>query len=214
MTNAEVLTLLMGRLVRTAPTLRALVLLELNEKIRQLERSPSKPWFLEKEVVGVFTIGVAYIDLPADFLEEVEEGAFRVQGVIAGMGDPPEVDIDDLHSETDNTAPGMPEGYALFAERIYVGPLPDAAYGYKLKYFGRTDPILDDDLPVTNKWLLEFFNFTTLSVLMIVARTHLQSMEMATKLEPELQLAQGEFWRAVEARKHASRTYLRGNSEN
>ena len=214
MINSQILDRIMQRLTRTAPTTRAIVLLELNEKIRELERGPVKPWFMEKSVSGVLTSLQNTLALPSDFLEEYEEGAFRIQDLQGAWSAPIKVPIERLEHETDALDPALPEGYSLFGEVFYLGPAPASAYPYKLKYYGRTTAIVDDGATTTNQWALEFFNYLTLVVAHLVANTHLQSMEIVTKIEPELAIAHSHFWRAVESRKHANADYLVGDSEN
>lgn len=217
MTNAEALTLMMARLAgRSAVTTRALVVQELNEKIRQLEQGPVKPWFLETLVTGTMTTGQNFIDLPSAFLEEYEEGAFRVQNLegVWSDPDPQKVPIETLEAETDGLDPAIPEGYSLFGDKFYLGPTPDQDYPYKLKCYQRTDAVVDDTASLTNPWLLHFFNFITLATGHVVALTHLQSVEIAAKLKPELDGAYDQFWRAVESRKHVNADYRLGNSEN
>lgn len=218
MTNAQAFDLMMARLAgRTATATRALVVLELNEKIRQLERGPVKPWFLETFVQATMVANQNYIDLPADFLEEDDEGAFRIRNLDATPAwsdpNPQKVPFEQLEVVADTEDAAIPEGYSVFSGRIYFAPVPDQAYTYKLKYFIRTPAVVDNTDPVTNPWLLEFFNFVSLATCHIVALTHLQSAEIAAKLQPELQDAYNQFWRAVESRKHANMQYLLGDEE-
>lgn len=217
MTNAELFALVMARLAgRTAVNTRALVVTELNEKIRQFERGPVKPWFMEKLLSGTVTAATATIALPADFLEEYEEGAFRIATLdgVWSDPDPRKVPIEALEKETDGLAPSIPYGYSIFGNSIYLGPTPDLDYPYKLKYYGRTDVIVDNTDPISNPWALEFFNLLSLSSAHVVAVTHLQSTDIAAKIQPELKTAYDEFWRAVESRKHVNMDYLLGDSEN
>ena len=215
MLNSEVIDTIMARLAgRTAASTRTIVVQELNEKIRQLERGPLKPWFLEKRITGTLPLGVDSLELPTDFLEEYEEGSFRIQLLDGKWTDPLKVDIEKLESETDGVNPGPPEGYSLFGDLFYLGPVPDVDYTYKLKYYGRTDAVADNESLVLNPWLLEFFNFVTLATAYIVAVTHLQSTDMAAKMQQELTVASDGFFRAVESRKHVNMDYLLGGSEN
>jgi hypothetical protein len=119
-----------------------------------------------------------------------------------------------LVAETDGTENAMPEGYAILGDHLYFGPTPDQAYAYKLPYYKHTVPIVDDNAEVSNKWLIDFFNYTTLATLHFFALTHLQGTEIAQKIRPELDYAFDGFARAVESRKHANMDYLLGDQEN
>lgn len=215
MTNAEMLSLMMGRLgSRTAPALRANVLKELNEKIKELEVGPIKPWFMEDLASGSTVAGQNYINLPTDFLQEVDEGRVRLQnleGVWFPLG---KGTMEQLEDEFLNDEAAFPQGYALQGTRMYLGPAPDDVYAYRFQYFKKSTTILDNNTEVSNPWLVEFFNFTTLAALSTVARLHVQSMDIVTKLDAELKTAFDGFWRAVEARKHTNMDYMLGDEEN
>lgn len=217
MTNAEALDRIMQRLAgRTSEVTRAAVLTELNLKIDELEGGEWKPWFLEKRTTGVLVVDQDYLDLPSDFVEEYEEGAFvLLDPDTAAASYPKKVDIEWLESECligANNA--VPSGYALFGDQFILGPKPDKAYSYRLKYLGRTDDVVDNTDPITNKWLLEFFNYITLETAMQVALTILQSQEMATKMKPERDKAKDHFWRRVVSRQMANTDPLLGNTED
>lgn len=215
MTNAEVLNLIMARFGgRTAPALRAQVLKELNEKIRQLETASVLPHWIEDRWEEVTVGSQDYLALPASFSREVEEGRVKVKNSEGKWYRLAKVDYETLEDETENFDPALPEGYALFGTRMYFGPTPDKAYDIKVPYYKHTDPIQDNSAEVTNPWLIYAFNYTTLATAQIVATLHIQSAEMVQKIAPELKTAFDIYWRAVEARKHTNMEYLLGNSES
>lgn len=218
MTNAEALTLMMARLAgRSAVSTRALLLIELNEKIKQLEIGPLKPWFMEAASVGLTTTAAVQTSaLPTDFIEEYEDGALRIADLdgVWRDPDPKKVSIEVLERETDGVDPALPAGYAIFGANIYWGPAPDQDYAYKLKYYKFSTAVVDDDTPIANPWLLNFFNFTTLATMHHFALLHLQGTDIANKIKPELTVAADQFARAVESRKHANMDYLLDDTEN
>jgi len=216
--NTEVLNNMMKRLGnRTAPTLRATVLLELNQKIRQLEQGATIPWFLEDRWDDVCVSAQDFLPLPADFLREVEEGQFRVQNINASPVAWANVvkssyeKVDEAGSSVD---PALPLVYALFGVKVYFAPTPDVAYPIRLPYYKRTAEITDTNDVVSNLWLTEFYNFVTLSTLDIVAATHIRDAKLRADILPELQVAADDFWRSVEARQHVNRDYLLDDTEN
>jgi len=214
MKNSEVLDLMMKRLGdRKAQVLRAQVLIELNKKISQLEQGSTLPWFLEDRWNGQMVANQDYVDLPADFLREFEEGRFKVLNNEGKWSPLTRVSLEQLEEETDGVDPQLPAGYAFFGEKVYFGPVPDKAYQFKLPIYRRSNQILDDSNEVTNKWLLNFFNYVTLEVLHIVATLHTRDFTLATNINSELLSARDTYWRAVEARMHTNRDYLLDNEE-
>lgn len=214
MQNAEFITNIMQRLGnRRSPELRANVVIELNEKIRQLDQGLSPPWFLETYSTGTTTAGVNYVNVPDGFVREVEEGRFKVQNSEGQWIPLFKMQIERLEDETENATSAFPEGYALFGSRFYLGPTPDAVYAYKIPCIIRTSPIVDNTQEATNPWILNFFNYISLETVDIVARTHIQSSEIPGKIADQLSQARVDFWRIVEARKHVNMDYLLDNEE-
>lgn len=213
-TNAEVITNMMDRLgSRSALVLRGKVLYELNEKIRQYDSAALLPWFNESRITGNFVAAQDYIAVPSNFVREVEEGEFKVKTLDGVWKKIFKVSLEKLEAETENAIPAFPEGYAIYGDRFYFGPIPDAAYEYKFPVYIRTNVILDNNSAVTNPWLLEFYNLMTFETLDIVARVHVQSDELANKFRQPLAEARDSFVRTVEARKHANMDYLLTDSE-
>lgn len=215
MINSEVFDLMMKRLGnRTAPTLRAVCVQELNAKIQELEVGPYKPWFLESLATGNLVANQDYVTVPDDFLMEVEEGRMRVQnseGCWKKIGKGTMEQLEDCFL---NDTAAFPKGYALYGDRFYFGPGPAAAYAYRVQYFKKTTAVVDNNAAISNKWLVEFLNYTTLAALDVVARLHVQSDEVTRRIADDLKIAFDGFWRAVEARKHMNMDYLLDNVEN
>jgi hypothetical protein len=223
MLNSEVLDLMMARLGdRRAPLLRARLLIELNQKIRELEKGAVIPWFLETRYEGVTVIDQDSITVPTNFLREVEDGRFRVQNIGGAWKPLKKIPLERLERlaegwDCEEQIPpenSIPLVYSLNGNRFYFAPTPDAVYPLRVQIYTRSTAIADTAVEVTNSWLLEYFNYTTLSALSIVANLHAQSMEVAQKIDKELKLAADSFWRDVEARQHVNMDYLLDNTEN
>lgn len=215
MKNSEVFDSMMSRLGnRQAPLLRTQCILELNQKIRQLESAPQLPWFMASRVSGILDSTQDFIPVPTDFVREVEDGRFKVQNSQGKWKNLVKVQIEKLEDETENADPTLPEGYSLFGGNFYFGPRPDQNYNYKIQVYSRTPVVSDNASDISNPWLIEFFNYTTLSALSIVASLHVKSSEIVQAISPELNIAADGFWKAVEAREHANMDYLIGDSEN
>lgn len=218
MKNSEALALIMKRLGnRNSPTLRATALEELNVKIQELELGPTLPWFLETRWEDVTVANQDYLPLPADFLREVEDGRFKIRNTTVNPSTwvrLTKVSLEKMEDETDNAAAQLPLGYALFGERVYFGPLPDQAYAIKLPYFAKSPAVVDNTADITNKWLLNFFNYLTFEVIDVLAREHIRDQGLVDRNDIPLRKAKDAFWRAIEARQHTNMEYLLTDSEN
>jgi hypothetical protein len=217
MKNSEVLDHMLVRFGdRKSPSLRSNLLIELNEKLRQLDQSELIPWFNEKRWETNLVATQPYLDLPSDFIREVEEGKFKIRNtnVSPNLWTPlVKVSLEKLEEETENFDPALPAGYALFGKRVYFGPTPDQAYAIKLPYYGRSGSILDDAAEVTNEWLINFYNFITLDTIDLVARTKVRDEKLVNLIGNELVQAHEHMSRAIEARQHVNMDYLLTDEE-
>jgi hypothetical protein len=173
-----------------------------------------KPWFLEEIAEGALVTDQGYLTLPADFLEETEEGTFEVENSEGAWTELKKVSKEKLREETANEDPALPEGYAIWGNRFLLGPTPDSTYAYRFDYFSRTEAVLDNASAVTNEWLLEFFNYTTMATLIVVAGQHIQSDAMVVKFKAEQSRNYDQFLKAVTSRQVAGRTYLLTDEES
>lgn len=218
MTNAEVLALMMQRFGnRSSTSLKATVLIELNQKIRQLERGPSKPWFLEDIWQGQTVANQDYVDLPSDYLIEDDEGEREIRDTNVSpiaWTKLNKTSYGKLRAQTANAEAQIPVAYAIYGEKAYFGPTPDQVYSFRIPYFKRTTEIADNTQAVSNKFLLEFFNYITLTTVDIVARTHTRDNGLVDRISKQLLEAKDEYFREVEARLHAGREYLLDDEEN
>ena len=121
--------------------------------------------------------------------------------------------LDKLRKATQNADPALPEGYALFGSRFYLGPAPDSTYAYRFQYYAASADVADNSSAISNPWLLYFFNYITLQTAFNVVSMHIQSAELAQKMTPALTLARNAFTVAVEARENANLEQLLTDSE-
>lgn len=214
MTNAEMFDLIMKRLGnRTSPTLRATVVQEINEKIRFLDQADEPAWFQEEIWTPSTVANQGYLDLPADYIRDNDEGEPEIyNGTVYDRI--VKVGYNLLRKQTANATPAIPEGFALYGEKVYFGPTPDAVYLFRLPYFKRTEVVADNSSAISNKWAVNFFNFLTLSTIDIVARTHTRDMKVVQSISQELQVAADKMYKAIEARVHAGREYILDDEEN
>lgn len=208
-TNAENITLTMNRLgSRSSPTLRTQVLVEMNKTIRELERGPTKPWFMESRLEGVLIASQDYIDLPATFLQEVEEGVFRLYNPECEKWIPiAKKDYDQVQWKSENCDAEFPCMYALHGTRIYFGATPDLAYQYRWEAMVRSTAVVDNATESSNPWLVEFFDLVSLLTADKIARFHIRSQEIVRDLAQPLTQARDHFWRECEARQQVNRDY-------
>jgi len=224
MQNSAMLANIMQRFGnRRSLALRETVLYELNRKIEQREQGDILPWFMEaywrntSTPSAVTVAGQNFIELPPNFIREIEEGVFKVLNTNVSptkwfaMN---KVSLEDLEAATESSDPQLPVAYAIFGTQFIFGPTPNAVYQLKLPYSARSLPISDNNDEATNPWIINFYNFITLDTIDLVARTHTKDPQMVQQIGPELQEATDLFWRAVEARQHVNRDYLLDNSES
>jgi hypothetical protein len=202
-TNAQVLDNMMHRLGnRTSAELRGRVLYELNNRVDLLESGPTLPWFLESVHEFSTTSGVRRYTLPTGFIREPERGRLLVSRDGVALGESEKTDYDDLCLET-----GEPTQYALYGEWLYLGAVPNVVYDCEWNYFSESADVVDNTQIVSNPWLINAYEVTTLMALRGVAQFQIQDMDMAMRFQGELSDAKDRFWRLVEARQHSGRSY-------
>jgi hypothetical protein len=142
-----------------------------------LERNVWTPWFLETEIADTLTVaGEERVQLPVDFLAEVEEQAlWRYQeGEVESMIPLKKMDYDDMLRRYPGT--GTPLAYAMGGEYFFLGHIPDAEYTLKMRYFARDESLSSN---IQNKWL-KYASAVFLAELgVIMAEKHMQHFELA-----------------------------------
>lgn len=182
MTASKILDLLMSRLGdRREPELRALCLLEMalaQETV--LEAGPVLPWFLiTEEAVTTTTVNDHRVELPDDFIREVDDGEYPLyyrpadgsSDVVLTKGSFSELRAKNW-GERDT-----PMGYALRGEYLMIFPKPQEEHILVLPgYYARQTPPSDSDSfeNVWCKWAPDLLMSVTGE---IVAAQHLQNVD-------------------------------------
>jgi hypothetical protein len=175
-TNAQLIDQAMSRLgQRKSTRVRSDIVSEINTAINTLERGDFHPWFLEETATLSVVSGESFKVLPTDYLIEaddsrpyfIESGTTyfltkRFYGVLMGET-PPELRF-----------------YAIRGEEFHFRMVADKAYTIYVPYYAKqTGNLVDDDTVVSNKWLIEAFDWTISEALKVVASVHLHSTELA-----------------------------------
>jgi hypothetical protein len=204
-TNHQVIDLMMARLGdRSAPKLRANVVLELNAYIAGRELQALLPWFLIKATEFTFPKDAIFSPLPDDFLRELEDDQPAVYIDGAWMNQMKKAPLDDMNFD----GGGPSDAYTLIGEEIYIAPKAPSDLTVRFRYFAATVEILDNDQPVTNLWLKYAQNLVTFGALHTIAAYQIQDPNMAALFSSEEQRALDGLWRANEARQHTNADYM------
>ena len=209
MTGDNILTLLMSRLGnKTEAELRATCLLEMQlAQETVLEGGPTLPWFLIESEYALATVAnERYIDLPADFLREVDDGEKPLMYIPSDGSDKIALvkkSFAEAMEHYGSTAVGAPEVYALKGDRIAVFPLPNDAYDLELDYFKSATAAADNSVEnVWMKWASDLLLAVTGEV---VAMQHLQDPELGMTFTAMKGVAQDRLARLDTAREEANR---------
>jgi hypothetical protein len=182
MTGQDALTLLMSRLgERTEPALRSICLLEMNlAQDTVLEGGSLLPWFLiSEEAIGLTTAGERRVDLPDDFIRQIDEEKPLYYRTAEGV----DVELkkgayDELMSWYGSTAAGAPEAYAMRGEYFLLFPAPDAEYTLVMPgYYAKQADIADNTSE--NPWMKWVPD-------LVLGLAGIQMAEKHVRLEPEV----------------------------
>lgn len=209
MLNSELITQWMSRLgQRKSTRVREDLLTEINSAIIMLERKPFIPWFLQKTAQLQINADVSTLNLPLDFSLErentrpyfVEEGTvYYLTKVIAGK----------IYGYT--TGSTRPQAYALIGDTIEFRPIADKSYTLMLRYYATTSGgVLDDDLEVSNLWLLNAPEWIASKACKMTARFHLQNQPLAADFQALELMEKRETYNYHEAREHQNQDYIVG----
>jgi len=189
MTIDEVVTLVLNRCGNRSGDsgLTSAALLELKMLQGRLEEAPDPPWFLISERAdGEVTQSEPRLELPSDFLMELEEGALFL---VKGDGTEKELkkdEYDRLRRTYLNTEEGEPEWYTIRGKYIYLFPTPDAAYEVRLVYYKRdTAPATG----VTNEWSTYAADVLIAELGMVISGEYLKDERTRKQFETDLAIA-------------------------
>lgn len=188
------------------------IVLELNKRMRILERRPVRPWFLLSEWhQTVLEIGEQRVQLPSDFLFEYEEGMLYIYD---------EEDLEDPWKELTKDdedflrqyqlGDGPPEFYSIAADYIVLFPVPDDEYIIKMKYYKKDAAITTG--AGTNLWLTYAPDLLIAETGYIVA-ANIQNAVAMGRFREERAEASARFLVENESRMHDNRRYVMGGDD-
>lgn len=209
MNSAKGFDMMMVRLGnRKETSLRADLVDELNAKIAERERGKFLPWFLETRHSESLTVGQEYLDLPDDFLREAEDGIVKLTHPDTGASkELKKVYVEDLERVYMDADPDWPEGYAIYGNRFYFAPAPNAAYVINFRYYRKSVVVTDSANETATDWFGNAFNYISYDTLADVAANLLQDDEMAMKFRTLAAEARRELFEYSESRQHVNADY-------
>lgn len=176
----------------------------------RLQLSATKPWWTI--VMGsplTITAENAEVAVPADFLEEYEEGGLQVYSEDDEKWyELDKNDLDELKGiyglET-----GLPEGYALVGSTIQLYPIPDQVYDLKLDYYKKDDELSSGSS--TNGYLTYVPEMIIGMAGLRIAQA-IRDKEAITTFREMVAEARTELYRQNEQRKHSNANYQMGGA--
>jgi len=148
---------------------------------------------LRKSATGALSMGVAYLNAPADFVASHSFAVISATGAYSYLLDK---EVEFIREAYPNpTTTGTPRFYALFGPqtgdakelRFILGPTPSAALNYELLYFYYPESIVT----ATNTWLGDNFDPVLLYGCLVEAYTFMKG-------EPDMvQLYDGKYKEAL-----------------
>jgi hypothetical protein len=208
--NSEVIDMIIRRLGnrRSSPQLRQVIAAELRTFISMKEKDMKEPPFFLETVWETTVTGLS-VDLPANFLRELEEH------VMSCTSDGCIFEVtkripDFVRSMAISELAQRPHYYSILGDKLYFGPGLDKPYLITLPYARKSEVFVDNGLATTD-WVLHAENAVMLSVQHTLALDILQDQEMAERVEQRL----GEAWQMFNdycnARKYANLTIASGD---
>ena len=152
MTGTQLLDMVMLRLVRSDSTLRAGLLLELNQLLHtRLEVSQFIPWFLYREDVSTVTVvGQETVEFPTGFIrfdDNMENGGAFYQNAALTVPDVWVPLIRGQYNEVkalySDATTGVPAMFAMLGTKFHFRPIPDGVYPLKIAGMFRSPDITD-----------------------------------------------------------------------
>lgn len=203
---------LMGKRLGNRTDLDASILLEMVMVQEQILEGNGAllPWFLDTatEQSLTLTAGTEAIELPADFLSEIEEQKLWKYDVSLSPAytNIPKGNYSVLKAKYPTA--GVPRGYALTEGYLLIQPVPDVNYTLKWRYKARDTSLTTGN--IENKWLKWAADWMFAEVGAIMAGRYLQSAQLEKQFRDDVSLARSRVLIAHEARQHNNRTYGMG----
>lgn len=136
------------------------------------------PWFLQSDPTDLATVsGNAQVAYPADYLGELEDSMLWYQDTDLAWHKLNKKSYDYILEK--NLDPGAPKYYAVGASNFFIGPVPDAIYPLRFRYYKKdTTLVADGD---TNLWLTYAPDLVLAEVGLKICRYH--TVDDRTKME-------------------------------
>lgn len=216
MTNNQLIQLILGRLGKRQGNsyLAGVVLSEIQLFLDQMERTQEElPWFLETVDERSLTAEQFYLDLPSNFIKEIEETSMI-------LTDPDSGEVFEcakripsvVRSRIAACSSGKPNCYAIEGNRWLFAPRPMKAYQLSIPYGRKSAIVLANDQEISD-WMLYATQAVTHTIQQIVAAEHLQDMEMASKYQLVAATAWKQFKDYANARKYTNLQISAGDDE-
>jgi hypothetical protein len=148
-----------------------------------LDGNKWKPWFLEKDFNGVTVVGQETVNLPEDFLTEIEESHLWITTAEGKRLRLLKKDLDVMRAWFTEAPSGQPQCYARLKGKIYLGPVPDAEYALTMQYCAR-----DTDMSAANtetEWLKHAADVVMAELGYVLAAKHIQIPELAAGFQQD-----------------------------
>ena len=168
-----------------------------------------RPWFLVTESAqSTLTVGDSRVELPSDFLDEVEDSALEVYEETSAKWSPlKKGDWDTLVAKYRDHDPAIPKRYAALGEYFRVQPVPDLAYATRMIYFAR-DTVPSTD--IENKWLKWASDLLIAEAGVSMALYHVKDPDLVAGFQAQILAARNRLKIATEARMHSNQVYEMG----
>lgn len=164
------------------------------------------PNFLVSEIsTASTTADEPRVDLPADFLMEVEEGALFYKDSSGSWHTLQKEFWDSLKNA--GLGEGKPEYYAMLGDYFYIFPTPDASYTLKLIYFQQDTKLSDN---VENRWLRKAPGLFLSKLGAVMAEQYLYDNQLAQRFQKEEAEAAIQLYNAEVAREQANFAAIKG----
>lgn len=165
------------------------------------------PWFLQSDPVDIVTVsGNAKVDYPVNYLSELEDSTLWYLGDDAAWHKLIKKSYDYILEK--NIESGPPKYFAVGASNFFIGPVPDAVYTLRFRYYKKdTTLVADGD---TNLWLTYAPDLVLAEVGLKICRYHTVDDRAKMEFAQEAAEARQRLFVLHEAKQNVNRVYGMG----
>lgn len=165
------------------------------------------PWFLQSDPTDLTTVsGNAKVNYPTDYLSELEDSMLWYQDTGLTWHKLNKKSYDYILEK--NLASGAPKYFAVGASNFYIGPVPDAVYPLRFRYY-KKDTVLTADSD-TNLWLTYAPDLVLAEVGLKICRYHTVDDRAKMEFAQEAAEARQRLFVLHEAKQNVNRIYGMG----